>query len=408
MGEVHSLIAKQSHPARELAWASLLHFWNDGLTAALTLLLPFIAIDLHLGYAQAALLRTAHLIALSGAQLPIAALTSSAWEPVVLGGSLAWFGLSYVALGAAMTFAGALTWVVIAGAGAGTYHPVATNRVAHLADAPSRGRALGTLNFSGDVGKFLLPAVAGAVGSLAGWRWSLGLLGGLAALVGIAYALARRAGAGGTALIRDATSEGKAWQLPPAHWGIRLPRPFALITAIGVIDNSVRSAVLTFLPFLLVARGFGKAEVGGLFALMLIGGAGGKFACGWLTDVVGGRLVIIVTEILMAVGTVALLYVGGEATLAIYLVGLGAALNGTSSAVLAGVAETVDRSPGSRGYGLYFTGIFAGGAIAPAVFGVVADRGGLSAVFWELGLLTLLVPVLGFLLPGSQSEPKSN
>lgn len=94
MGKAHPFLAKQTSPAAELAWASLLHFWNDGLTAALTLLLPFIAIDLHLGYAQAAFLRTAHLLALSGAQLPIAALTSSAWETVALGGSLAWFGFS--------------------------------------------------------------------------------------------------------------------------------------------------------------------------------------------------------------------------------------------------------------------------------------------------------------------------
>ncbi len=68
-----------------------------------------------------------------------------------------------------MTFVGALTWVAVASAGAGTYHPVATNRIAHIADARNRGRALGTLNFSGDVGKFLLPAAAGAVASLAGW-----------------------------------------------------------------------------------------------------------------------------------------------------------------------------------------------------------------------------------------------
>ncbi len=67
-----------------------------------------------------------------------------------------------------MTFVGTLTWVAVAvaDAGAGTYHQVATNRIAHIADARNRGRALGTLNFSGDVGKFLLPAAAGAVASL--------------------------------------------------------------------------------------------------------------------------------------------------------------------------------------------------------------------------------------------------
>ncbi len=105
------------------------------------------AVDLQLGYAQAASLRTAHLLVLSAAQIPIAASASAARETAVLGGSLTWFGASYVALGAGMTFVGALTWVAVAGARPGTYHPVATNRIAHIADARNRGRALGTLNF---------------------------------------------------------------------------------------------------------------------------------------------------------------------------------------------------------------------------------------------------------------------
>ncbi len=399
MAEGHPSFAGKTRPVAELTWASLLHLWNDGLTAALTVLLPLVAADLRLGYAQAALLRTTHIIALAAAQIPIAALAGVAREIVVLGGGLIWFGASYLALAGAMTLAGAVTWAAVAGVGAGAYHPVATNRIARLADPRSRGRAVGTLNFSGDLGKFLLPAAAGVVATLLGWRRTLGLLGGLAALVGIAYlwarhdSLARPAG-GSRAGRADDSRAGRA-----DEWGILRPWPFVLITAIGVIDNGIRSATLTFLPFLLVSRGLVTAEVGGLFGLMLIGGAAGKFTCGWLTDVVGQRIVIIITEMLMAGGIVGLLWVSGVASLAIYLVALGAVLNGTSSAVLAGVADTVDRSRGSRGYGAYFTSAFAGSAIATVAYGVLADRAGLPAVFWGLGLVTLLIPVLAYLLP---------
>jgi len=399
VAEERSRLTPHGRSGAELAWASLLHLWNDGLTAALTVLLPFVAADLHLGYAQAALLRTMHLAALTVTQIPLATLAGVARETAVLGGGLTWFGASYLVLAAATTFAGALTWAAVAGAGAGAYHPIATNRIASLADPRARGRAIGTLNFSGDIGKFLLPAAAGALAALAGWRWSLALLGGLGALVGTAYLWACR---GRTATFEPPTNRAPDWpsaRTSAGQWGIHRPVSFVVITAIGVIDNGIRSAVLTFLPFLLVARGLGGAEVGGLFALMLIGGGAGKLACGWLTDAVGQRVVIIVTEILMAAGTVGVLWVGGAAPLAVYLVGLGAALNGTSSAVLAGVADTVDRSRGSRGYGVYFTSTFAAAAIAPAAYGVLADRGGLPAVFWGLGLVTLLIPVLALFLP---------
>lgn len=406
--------------AGEFAWASLLHVWNDGLTAALTVLLPFVAADLHLGYAQAAIMRTAHITALAAAQIPLAALASGARETAVLGGGLIWFGAAYLALGGAATFAGAVSWAAVAGAGAGAYHPIATNRIARLADPRSRGRAVGMLNFSGDVGKFLLPAAAGTAAATMGWRGSLELLGGLGALAGMAYLWARRgvgaeragdsrAGLAGVSPVRTGSQAGGAPALKMARasgarWGISRPWPFAVITAIGVFDNGVRSAMLTFLPFLLVSRGLPAAEVGGLFGLMLIGGAAGKLACGWLTDMVGQRAVIITTEALMAGGIVGVLWVGGAGPLAVYLIAFGAVLNGTSSAVLAGVADTVDRARGSRGYGAYFTSAFAAAAIAPAAYGVLADRGGLSAVFWGLGLVTLLIPLLALLLPGGNAS----
>jgi MFS family permease len=406
VAEGHPSLAGKTRPGTELPWASLLHLWNDGLTAALTVLLPLVAADLHLGYAQVALVRSTHLAALAAAQIPIAALAGAARETAVLGGGLIWFGAAYLALAGAMTLVGAVTWAAIAGVGAGAFHPVATNRIARLADPRSRGRAVGTLNFAGDLGKFLLPAAAGVGATLLGWRRSLGLLGALGVLVGIGYlwirhnAHAERVGEGGAPPGRRGTgAPEESGRATVAGWGIVRPWPFALITAIGVIDNGIRSATLTFLPFLLVSRGLGTAEVGGLFGLMLIGGAAGKFVCGWLTDVVGQRVVIIITEVLMAAGIVGLLWVGNVAFLAIYLVALGAVLNGTSSAVLAGVADTVDRAPGSRGYGTYFTSTFAGAALAPAAYGVLADRGGLAAVFWGLGLVTLLIPVLASALP---------
>lgn len=81
-----------------LGWRSLPHVWNDGLTAALAALRPFIARDLRLGCAHAAVVRTAHLIALSGAQIPLAALAGRLGEGTVLGGGLVWLGAAVALL----------------------------------------------------------------------------------------------------------------------------------------------------------------------------------------------------------------------------------------------------------------------------------------------------------------------
>ncbi len=399
MAEEPPPLAARTRLGGELAWASLLHVWNDGLTAALTVLLPFVAADLHLGYAQAALLRTAHLTALTVTQIPLTALSGAVGETGILGGGLVWFGAAYLALGLALTFGAALVWVTVAGAGAGAYHPVATNRIARLAEPRRRGRAVGTLNFSGDIGKVALVAAAGGLATVAGWRQSLGSLGGLGVLVGSAYLWTHRRRPQTPSAPDPRAAGPESPRRPDTWWGIHRPWPFAVLSLIGGIDGAVRSAMLTFLPFLLVARGFGKAEVGGLFALLVIGGAAGKYVCGWLTDLLGQRLVIVATEIVMAAGAVGVLWVRGGAAFAVYLVALGVVLNGTSSVIYTGIAAFVDQSRGSRGYGLFYTGAFSGSALAPAAFGALADRGGLPAVFWGLGLVTLLIPVFAAVLP---------
>ena len=54
---------------------------------------------------------------------------------------------------------------------------------------------------------------------------------------------------------------------------------FSLLFAICVLDSAVR---MGFLPFLLEAKGTSLPEIGFALALVFIGGAAGKFACGWL------------------------------------------------------------------------------------------------------------------------------
>lgn len=389
----------------ELAWAALLHLWNDGLPEALSVLLPSIASELRLTYTQAALLPTASAVAIGAAQIPLAALSAGRLDVPLLGGGLAWFGLSSAGLALATSVVMALAAVAVAGIGGGAYHPLATNRVAQLAPARGVGRAIGTLNFAGDVGKVLVPAAAGAAAALAGWRASLEILGGSAALTGAAYLWSRRTTAVRERRQRGATAEAGT---STGWWGIQRPGPFTIMAAMSVLDNGIRAGTLTFLPFLLTAHGFGKAQVGALFALMLIGGAVGKLGCGWVTDAVGQRTVITATEVLTAAGLASMVWAAGSGVLAAYLIVFGVVLNGTSSVFYAAVAEFIDPRHGSRSYGLFYTGAFAGAALVPVACGALADRRGLGTVFGSLALLTLTIPLLGSLLgdPGRRPGPR--
>ncbi|MFX8262341.1 hypothetical protein ABTL46_21045, partial [Acinetobacter baumannii] len=76
---------------------------------------------------------------------------------------------------------------------------------------------------------------------------------------------------------------------------------FALLLAIGVLDSGVRMGFLTFLPFLLGAKGAELPLVGLALTLTFLGGALGKFACGWI----GARAGVLATVLATEIGTAA-------------------------------------------------------------------------------------------------------
>ena len=65
-------------------------------------------------------------------------------------------------------------------------------------------------------------------------------------------------------------------------------RLHARCSALHVIDNSTRTAFLTFLPFLLIAKGSSVQAVGVALMLVFAGGAAGELACGALAGAAGG------------------------------------------------------------------------------------------------------------------------
>ena len=71
---------------------------------------------------------------------------------------------------------------------------------------------------------------------------------------------------------------------------------FMLLFAIGVLDTAVRMGLLTFLPFLLQAKGASLPTSGLALSLVFIGGAAGKFICGWLGERLGVLRTVLITE----------------------------------------------------------------------------------------------------------------
>jgi MFS transporter, FSR family, fosmidomycin resistance protein len=277
-----------------------------------------------------------------------------------------------------------------AGSGGSVQHPVASAFVSREYEGRKRGSALGILNFAGDIGKFLVPAVFALSLAWYGWRWSLQALGMVSVLFAVFFWYTLRHKdhrQRATHQAQPATTKG---------WGIRSPKTFASLVSIGVLDGSVRNTLLTFVPFLLMAKGVSEASASLMLTVIFAGGAVGKLGCGMLADRLGTTAMVVLTEVLTGACLLALLPFDQRLLLPL-LFCLGFFLNGTSSVLLDGVADLFDSAKRSRGYGLYFTIYLGSGAISPSLYGLVADVWGLRSVFIAMALASLAIVPLAAL-----------
>lgn len=349
---------------RTLAVAGLAHALHDGYTDLIYVLLPVWQSEFALDYAVLALLRGLYAGSMAALQVPAGRLAERIGGRAVLAMGTGLAALGYVLAGCSGGLLGLCVALAFSGAGSSTQHPIASGAVSRAYGSAARG-PLGTYNFSGDLGKAALPAATSLLLTLMPWRHALWLLAALGFAVSAAVALLMPP----TGRVQvDEEASGHA-----AEDGGR--GGFALLFAIGVLDTGVRMGLLTFLPFLLKAKGASLTTVGLALALVFIGGAGGKFACGWL----GARLGVLRTVLLTEGGTAALILLVLALPLApalLLLPLLGVMLNGTSSVLYGTVPELAPSGRAERAFAIFYTGTIGSGAVAPVLYGVLGDAVG--------------------------------
>ncbi len=348
---------------RTLVLSGLAHALHDGYTDAIYVLLPVWRAEFGLDFVALALLRGLYAGAMAAFQLPATRLADRIGGRLLLIlGTLVAAG-GYAAAGSAGGILALYAALVVSGIGSSVQHPIASGAVSRAYGAAARG-PLGTYNFAGDLGKAAIPAALSFTLSVAPWRpslWLLSLLGLVVAAV-LAFGFPRSPSSRST----DQAAE---------TGGGRGRGGFALLFCIGMLDTSVRMGLLTFLPFLLQMKGATQPLIGTAMALVFLGGAAGKFACGWLGQrwgVVGVTLITEGATAMFIVGTVVLPLV----PLLVILPLLGMMLNGTSSVLYGTVPDLTVADRTERAFALFYTGVIGSGALSPLLFGVLGDHAG--------------------------------
>jgi MFS family permease len=393
---------------RTLAACCGAHVLHDGYSDLLYVLFPVWQAAFGLSFAQVGLLKTLYSGSMAALQVPASLLAERVGERVLLALGTLVAAAGFIVSGWTAGFFGLALCLMLSGAGASVQHPLGSALTSRAFEGAQLRAALSTYNFSGDVGKVLLPALCAALLAVLDWHAVTSLMGalGLVAALAIWFAVPRtlhqavaaadvadaQAAAGGAQ--GDSTSapgaSTSARGTPGSALGALANPGFISLSAIGVIDSATRMGFLTLLPFVLIAKGATVTQVGFALSLTFAGGAAGKFFCGLIAARAGVLRTTILTELATAAGIVALLPLSLESSM-LLLPALGIALNGTSSVLYGTVAELVPGARRARAFGVFYTLTIGAGAVSPSLLGLLGDAIGVPRTFAVIAAVVLLV-----------------
>jgi MFS family permease len=363
------------------------HALHDGYTDLIYVMLPVWQSEFGLGFAALGLLKTVFSGTLAGLQVPAGFLAERYGAPIVLALGTALAGLGYVIAGASSGIIILVAALFVGGLGASTQHPLASSLIARAFPGKRSLKALGTYNFAGDLGKMSVPAAGSLLLVFMPWREAVTLLGSIGVLAAVAIFIFIP-------------------RLPPVAVSGRTARSargglssygFPLLLSIGVLDSATRMAFLTFLPFVLTAKGGGLQTVGFALTLVFAGGAAGKLVCAFIGARIGTIATVWLTEAITAAGIVLLLPLPLDLAMTVLPV-IGVALNGTSSVLYGSVPDLVEPSRHARAFGIFYTGTIGAGAVSPALYGLLGDAAGVPTTLVVIALAVLATLPLSALL----------
>jgi MFS family permease len=310
---------------------------------------------------------------------------------LALGTALA--GIGYVLAGLSQGFPLLVAALLVGGLGASTQHPLASSLIAHAFSGKRSLQALGTYNFAGDIGKMLVPVTASLLFLVLPWREAVALLGGAGVVAAAAiYILIPR--------FRDQPAP-PAKKEAAATGGRHALHSYAfpLLLSVGVIDSATRMAFLTFLPFVLTAKGASVQTIGFALTLVFAGGAVGKLVCAFIGARIGAVATVWLTETVTALAIVALLPLSLEGAMVLLPV-VGIALNGTSSVLYGSVPALVEPARRQRAFGIFYTGTIGAGAVSPFLYGLLGDAFGVTTALMVVAAVVLVtLPITLVLRP---------
>jgi FSR family fosmidomycin resistance protein-like MFS transporter len=389
------------HDAPTIGLVSVAHGLSHFCQLIVPPLFPWIAPAFGLSYTELGLLMTVFFVVSCIGQALAGFVVDHYGARRVLYAGMACLALAALGLAASPNYATMMAFMALAGIGNCVFHPVDFSILNGRVSQPRLGHAYAAHGISGNLGWALAPVFVVGVAQISSWRIALAAVAGVVALALIALVwwrdaidpTPRAAGAApdGSKAVAAAVDDSTFGFLRlPAVWFCFL---FFLTFAVAL------SGVQTFGPAAAgQLHGVSAADIALCLSAYMFAAAAAM--------VLGGHLVRepqrSVRIVALGFGLAALFalaigfgdWPGWMVPVLFALMGLGAGVAGPSRDLL--VKQATPAGATGRVYGVVYSGLDVGQAIAPALLGVLMDGGQYGAVWFVIAAAQALLIVNGF------------
>jgi FSR family fosmidomycin resistance protein-like MFS transporter len=385
---------------RTYGTVALTHFFVDVLNNGRTLLVAGLALSLGLSNAQVGITVILYNVG-SALSQPFFGLIADRFGPrwLVVGGISWMVGLYSVAAVAGDWLA--LAAVTLASLGSGSFHPSGT-KMASESSHVARNQATAVFFFSGQIGLFLGPLIAGVLLTTFGQSGYLFL----AAAAMTAVVMGRRWVVNGHAWHREQPETGISQMLATASFA-KIPfRTVIPLVTIIVTTSTLGISTLNFAPKLFTELTYAPIYVGTIAGLFMLGSAVGGIVGGRIGDHVGRKTPVLIGTL----GTVipVYLYIGAGDLARLNLLLIAGFFAGMPHSILVITAQSL--LPGRRAFasGLTLGLMFFSGAIGSFILGLYADKVGLANALQAMAVLPLIAAVAAIFFPNRNYSRSSD
>ena len=366
------------------------HFVNDMFGSVLPILYPIVKTKFGISNADVGFLTLAYTSTGSLFQ-PVFGHLTDRWQnrwlaPMILGWSAVWVSC----YGLANSYWALFALAALAGLGSGAYHPLGASGASRVSDPRVRNISLSLYTVGGTSGYALGPVISVAIFGWYGARGTALFL--IPGIIGVSL-LASQMGQVMRFSARRAASHALETKRAIPY------RSLACIIGVVMLRSWSFLGLVQFVPVWYDDLGFGRRTYGPLTTTMILAGVIGTLVGGALADRIGGKRVIIVSQLLCVPAILGFVQFPGLAAFA-----FGAVFGFLSDSSLSMTLSAAQRLlPGRTGIasGVILGLGFITGGIGVPITGAIADRAGIDAALMMLPLLCVVAAVLAWRTDGA-------